>query len=187
MLKNKLKTYMIIFTLLPLILVGCGGSKVTMKDNDTLRSILSDYTLLSPSVDGVSAYCQQNLRMGYESCISPFVVISSLGGTASVDFRYVGTNFIDIKNIVVETDNHKYRVNFKKDDLTQDVQSYPFSYVEEAVYCSINKKHYKMLVDIANSSSTRVTYIGKDTYSYELSDANKEAIKTLVSCYEEEE
>lgn len=186
MLKNKLKTYMIIFILLPLILVGCGGSKMMTKDNDTLRDILSDYTLLEPSSHGVTMYAQQNLRMGYESCISPFVIISSHGGTATVDFRYVGTDFIDIKNIVVETDNHKYRVSFHKDDLTQDVQSYPFPYVEETVFCDVNKKHYKMLVDIANSSSTRVTYTGNDTYSYELSDMNIEAIKTLVSCYEEE-
>ena len=186
MLKHKIKTKVIIFILLSLILAGCSGSKMTMKDNDTLRDILSDYTLLPYSTDSVSSYAHKDLWMSYDSCISPFVVISSHGGMASVDFRYIGTDFIDIKNIVVETDNHKYRVSFKKDDLTQEVESYPIPHVEEKVFCDINKKHYKMLVDIANSSSTRVTYTGNDTYSYTLSDINKEAIKTLVSCYEEE-
>lgn len=186
MLKHKLKIQVMIIILLPFILAGCSSSKVTMKDNDTLRDILSDYTLLPHSTDSVSSYAQEDLRMGYNSCISPFVVISSHGSMASVDFRYVGTDFIDIKNIIVETDNNKYRVSFKKDDLTQDVKSYPIPRVEETVFCDINKKHYKMLVDIANSSRTRVTYTGNDTYSYTLSDTNKEAIKTLVSCYEEE-
>lgn len=185
MLKHKLKTKVIIFILLSLILAGCSSSKMTMKDNDALRDILSDYTELTEEYKGVTAYAHKKLWMSYDSCISPFVVISSHGGSASLDFKYVGTDFIDIKNIIVETDSHKYRVNFKKDDLTQEVESYPIPHVEETVFCDINKKHYKMLVDIANSSNTRVSYTGNDTYSYKLSDVNKEAIKTLVSCYEE--
>lgn len=186
MLKHKLKIQVMIIILLPFILAGCSGSKMTMKDNDTLRDLLSDYTELTDEYKGVTAYAHKKLWRSYDSCISPFVIISPHGGMASLDFRYVGTDFIDIKNIIVETDNNKYRVSFKKDDLTQDVKSYPIPRVEETVFCDVNKKHYKMLVDIANSSRTRVTYTGNDTYSYTLSDINKEAIKTLVSCYEEE-
>lgn len=186
MLQKSLKTtrvFALIF--MCLLLVSCGKPKpIAMKSEEDINKALQN-RYYNINTEGMQYYTPRDLIDYAENGVYPTVTVLDNYNTSSVIFQYAGEDWISMKKITVKTDRHKYRLNCKPSEVSKNESKYS-SDVTERVLFKIDRKKYDMLVDMAESKNTSVTFSGDESYSFELTNGNKRIIESFISCVEEE-
>lgn len=175
-----------VFTLIviSLLLVSCGKPKpITMKNGEDISKILEN-SFYKINTKEMQYYTSKDLIDNDESGVYPTVTVLENNSTSSLMFQYAGEDWVFADRITVKTDKHKYKLDFEPSEVSRNESVYS-SDVTERVLFNVGREEYDMLVDMVNSQNTSVIFSGDESYSFELTNRNKELIKLFLSCFEE--
>lgn len=162
--------------------------KIVLKDNRYLYDHLTEgFVRTKDEVEDCTWYTPTKIWEFKKSGVCPIVRASSNGSSAVICFRYTGYDWVFMDKIIVKTDNNKYDLNLAGYEVKRDVRSTEGGFVEERVYFNITPENYEMLKDIAESNKTIVRFSGDKSDDLEVTDHNRQLIRTFVSCFKEEE
>lgn len=162
--------------------------KIVLKDNSYLyEHLLGQFVRTEDEVEDVTWYTPTKIWEFKESGVCPIVRASTNGSSAAICFRYAGYDWVFMDKIIVKTDNNKYDFSLAGYEVKRDVRRLQGGFVEESVYFDVTPENYEMLKDIAESNKTIVRFSGDKSDDLEVTDHNKQLIRTFVDCFKEEE
>lgn len=161
--------------------------KIVLKDNRYLHDHLSNgFVPTKDEVEDTVWYTPTKIWTFKEGGVCPIVMASTNGSSAAICFRYAGNDWVFMDKVIVKTDSNKYDLSLAGYEVKRDVRRLQGGFVEERVYLDVTPEKYDMLKDIADSNKTIVRFSGDKSYDLEVTDHNKQLIRTFLSCFEEE-
>lgn len=158
------------------------ATNLVLKSRDEVTNIVKDTFISSyDEVDDSSMFFPASNNDDLKTYIMPMILFSNNGGdSGGIMLRYVGEELTMFDTIVIKTDSDRYEKHFDFDRVTRNIE---LGYVEEHASMEMDKDLYKIIKDMVNSSKTIVRFSGSSNEDYELSNQNKEDLKTLLDCY----
>ena len=158
------------------------ATNLVLKSRDEVTNIVKDTFVSSyDEVDDSTMFFPASNDDGLKTCVMPLIGFSNNDGdSGGIMLQYIGQELTMFETIVIKTDNNRYEEYFGFDGVTRNVE---LGYVQEYASMEMDKKLYRIIEDMVNSSKTIVRFSGSSNEDYELSNQNKKDLKTFLDCY----
>lgn len=157
-------------------------TQLVLKSRDEVTNIVKDTFISSyDEVDDSSMFFPASNNGDLKTYIVPLIGFSNNDGdSGGLMLQYIGEELTMFDTIIIKTDNDRYEEYFGFDGVTRNIE---LGYVQEYASMEMDKELYRIIEDMVNSSKTIVRFSGNINEDYELSNQNKEDLKTFLDCY----